>query len=123
MRKRNLIAALLAAAGVGCPKAAVQKPAPPVAAAAPALTEAQLLAPKIAAISAEAKALMRAQDEAVWKHWTEGAPLELERTYSGHEALFTPARLKDIRRARELAADPREKRALGNLEIWLAGEL
>jgi hypothetical protein len=110
LRRWAWIAALLA----GCPH---PKPPPP-----PPPSEESLLRPVVAALSSEAQSVLKAQDENIWRHWTEGAPLEIPKTYEGHDALFTPESIKKIDRLRTLEKDPRERRALHQLEIHFVGE-
>lgn len=115
--RTSLLVALLL---LGCPKSAPPVDvAPPPPDAGP--TEAELLAPRVDAIEKEVAQVVAAVDEALWKHWTTGAPLDLPAAMQGHDALFSKQSLLTLRRARELkAADPKR---LGNLEHWLAGEL
>ena len=104
----------------GCPKSAP----PPDVAPPPqdaGVTEAELIAPKVDALQKEAAAVVRAVDEALWNHWTTGAPLDLAATSKGHEALFSKQSLQTLRRARELR--PADSKRLLNLEHWLGGEL
>ncbi len=104
----------------GCLKSA---PPPDVAPPPPdaGTTEAELIAPKVEAIEKEAAVVVRAVDEALWTHWTTGAPLELAAASKGHEALFSRQSLQVLRRARELR--PWESKRISNLERWLGGEL
>lgn len=103
----------------GCPKSA---PPPDVNAAPDAgPSEADLIAPKVDGLEREAAEVLKARDEALWQHWTTGAPLDLSATAQGHEALFSKAALMTLRKARELR--PADARRIGNLERWLAGEL
>ena len=104
----------------GCPKSA---PPPDVAPPPPdaGVTEAELIAPKVDALEKEAATIVRAVDEALWRHWTTGAPLELAVASKGHDALFSKQSLQTLRRARELR--PADAKRLSNLEHWLGGEL
>ncbi len=70
----------------------------------------------------EIRTLLRAQDEEVWKHWVEGGPLELNKSYLGHEALFTPASIEEVERLRRTAVEASEVRALTHLKMYLVGE-
>lgn len=112
-----LAAALLFAA---CPKAVPDVKAE-VKPADAGVSEAELLRPRVAAIEKETAEVLRAVDEALWKHWTTGAPLELAKAAAGHDALFSKDTLLTIRRAREV--DAKDARALAHLERWLVGEL
>lgn len=78
--------------------------------------------PAVAELSAKAEALLRAQDELVWKHWTEGVPADLARTYAGTEAWLTPDAVALVARARAMTTESRERRALEHLHAYLAGE-
>ncbi|MHB8877844.1 MAG: chromosome segregation protein SMC [Myxococcaceae bacterium] len=73
-------------------------------------------------LAREAEALLRAQDEAVWSSWTQGTPLDLAKTYGGHEKLFALESLKTVDRALAETQEPREVRALTHLKVYLAGE-
>ena len=76
----------------------------------------------MAELSSKAEALLRAQDELVWKHWTEGVPADLARTYAGTEPWLTPDSVATVSRMREQTTDPTERRALEHLHAYLAGE-
>ncbi len=104
----------------GCPKNA---PTADVSAAPPdaGVTEADLLGTRADALEKEAAQVVRSIDDALWRHWTTGAPLNLAALTQGHEALFSKQSLATLRRARELR--PADARKLGNLERWLGGEL
>ncbi|HEY1905834.1 MAG TPA: chromosome segregation protein SMC [Myxococcaceae bacterium] len=100
----------------------------PVAPTAPAATssarnpERDALAPAVAELATKAEALLRAQDELVWKHWTEGVPADLAKTYAGTESWLTPEAVAKVSRLRALTTDDRERRALDHLHAYLAGE-
>lgn len=104
----------------GCPRSApvtdVSAPKPDAGA-----SEADVIAPKVDAIEREVAEVVRAIDEALWKHWTTGAPLDLPAATAGHDALFSKQSLVTLRRARELR--PADARRINNLEDWLGGEL
>ncbi len=104
----------------GCPKSTPLSdvgPTPPDA----GIAESQLVAAKVDAIEQQAAQVVGAVDEALWQHWTTGAPIDLPAVTRGRETLFSRQSLLTLRRARELkAADPRR---LANLEHWLGGEL
>jgi hypothetical protein len=102
--------------------AACSTPAPK--SAAPTATELAraALQPEVRALSAKAEALLRAQDELVWKSWTEGAPADLAKTYAGTEAWLTPAAIASVERLRGLTTDAGERRALAHLHAYLVTE-
>lgn len=104
----------------GCVKSA---PPPDVAAAQPdaGVTEAEVFSSKVDALEYEVSHVVRAIDEALWLHWTSGAPLDLQAATQGHDALFSKQSLITLRRARELNASDAQK--VANLEHWLTGEL
>lgn len=104
----------------GCPKNA---PIADVGADKPdaGVTQADLLGRKADALEKEAAQVVRAIDEALWRHWTTGAPLDLPALTKGHDALFSKQSLATLRRARELR--PADAQKLSNLERWLGGEL
>src|SRR5215468_6843631 len=101
-----------------------QPVAPPLPTAAPTAKspEREALTPVVADLSTKAEALLRAQDELVWKHWTEGVPADLAKTYVGTEAWLTPDAVAKVARLRDLTTEPRERRALEHLHAYLAGE-
>jgi hypothetical protein len=102
-----------------CPKSA---PPPELKVVVDAGTsEAELIAPKLDALEAEAAVVVRTVDEALWQHWTAGAPLDLSTVTKGHDALFTTGSLALLRRGRELR--PADATRLDNLSHWLAGEV
>jgi len=114
----SLVAGLLLL--TACPKSAP----PPDVSAGPVdagTTEAELIAPKLDALEAEVASVVRDVDEALWQHWTAGAPLDLAATTRGHDALFSKDALTLLRRARELR--PADAERIDNLTRWLAGEL
>lgn len=100
----------------GCPKNA---PLADVSAARH--SEAELFALKVDALEKEAAQVVGAIDEALWKHWTSGAPLDLASATKGHDALFSKEALQLLRRARELR--PTDAQRIGHLEHWLGGQL
>lgn len=111
------VLALTLALFAGCPKAV-----PTVIERGPTDAGVDPRVVQVDAIEAEIGAVLRAQDEALWRHWTTGAPLELTKTAEGHDALFTKQTLATLRGAREgLPADVARRAA--HLEHWLAGEL
>ncbi len=80
------------------------------------------LTQEVTAVSAKAEALLRAQDELVWKSWTEGTPADLAKTYVGSEAWLTPAAISSVGRLRQLTKDALEQRALTHLHAYLVTE-
>lgn len=105
-----------------CPKqvrAPLVRPTPNAPAVLLPLTEDQRLEKRIATLASEALALAREQDEALWAHWTAGAPLDLEQSTLKHAVLFDDATWVDVQAARA--------KGLGNplgvlrLERWLWG--
>jgi hypothetical protein len=99
-----------------CPKA------PPPIVVPPQVAEANTLAPKVHALEEEARALLREQDERVWKQWTQGVPANLAQTYQGKEQLFSPESIAQIHRLRQLSTDSMDERALAHLETYFVGE-
>ena len=100
----------------GCPKAIPENPPP----SPPAQSAEQLLEKEVSALAVEALALLKEQDELLWKHWTQGGPLELEKPALSHTVLFEDAALTRVREARG--------KKIGNpigmqrLEAWLVSE-
>lgn len=120
MRPRllHVLLALLLAACAGEPVA----PTTPAATSPARNPERDALAPAVAELATKAEALLRAQDELVWKHWTEGVPADLAKTYAGTQSWLTPESVAKVSRLRELTTDERERRALDHLHAYLAGE-
>jgi hypothetical protein len=81
-----------------------------------------VLTEQVTAVSDKAEALLRAQDELVWKSWTEGTPADLAKTYAGIEAWLTPATITSVDRLRQSTADALERRALTHLHAYLVTE-
>jgi hypothetical protein len=104
----------------GCPK----EPTTPIATPAgkPEPMERSALTAAVTPLSEKAEALLRAQDELVWKYWIDGTPADLAKTYLGTEQWLTPEAIARVGRLRDLAEDSREKRALQHLHAYLAGE-
>ncbi len=80
------------------------------------------LAAEVAALSSKAEALLRTQDELVWKSWTEGTPADLAKTYAGSDAWLTPAAIAQVQRLREMTTGPTEQLALSHLHAYLVTE-
>ncbi len=110
-----LVLALLLA---GCPK---EVPPVDLAAADAGHTPADVAGRDVERLEAEVATVVRGVDEALWAHWTTGAPLDLAAATGGHDALFSKATLDRLRHARELR--PADGRRIAHLERWLAGEL
>lgn len=122
MRSQSLVPVSVLAALVlsACPKStppADVAPPPPDA----GTTEAELIAPKVDALAAESAQVVKAVDEALWQHWTAGAPLDLAAVTKGHDGLFSRDSLTLLRRARALR--PQDAARLDDLSRWLTGEL
>lgn len=119
--RTTLAFALLLALTVSC---ATQSPnvqsGPPLSPSAQA--ERDALLPKVEALSRSAQGLLKSQDELIWKNWTEGAVRDIDETYRGKEALFTPQSIHNVERLRELSQDPKEIRALTHLQNYVVGE-
>ena len=127
---RPRIAAVLLLALSACPKevppssialeATAKAPAaPPAPGVLVPLTENERLERRIASLASEALALEKAQDEALWAHWTAGVPLELERASVKHAVLFDEATPVDVEAARSRKiGDPLGVR---RLQEWIAG--
>ena len=77
---------------------------------------------EVKALSAKAEALLRAQDELVWKSWTEGTPADLAKTYAGTEAWLTPAAIASVEKLHGMTTDATERRALAHLHAYLVTE-
>ncbi|HUM13580.1 MAG TPA: chromosome segregation protein SMC [Myxococcaceae bacterium] len=116
-RLSHLLLALVLVACAGQPVAPTTPAGPPAG-----TSERDALAPAVADLSSKAEALLRAQDELVWKHWTEGVPADLAKTYLGTEGWLTPEAVAKVARLRALTTDGRERRALDHLHAYLAGE-
>jgi hypothetical protein len=97
-------------------------PSDPVASFPSRNPEREALGPAVAELAVKAEALLRSQDELVWKHWTEGVPADLAKTYVGTEAWLTPESVARVAQLRELTSEARERRALEHLHAYLAGE-
>lgn len=109
--------ALALIALAGCPP---PQPVPPPPRQA---TEQETLTPLVAELSHQAEGLLHQQDELIWKHWTEGAPIDIAHSYLGHEELFSAAAIRRIDRLRQLTpADSPPQRALTHLLAHFVGE-
>jgi len=103
---------------VGCstPPRPVAPPPTPAEAARAAL------AAEVAALSSKAEALLRTQDELVWKSWTEGTPADLAKTYAGSDTWLTPAAIASVDRLRGMTSGPADRLALSHLHAYLVTE-
>ncbi len=125
--RRAWLAVVLALGVFGCPRRpeTLVPETVPLAAAPDAgsaqPTEADLARDKVSAIGARVAEALKETAEALWAHWTTGAPLELAKVQAKYDALYSPETLAVVRRARELEAD--EPQALANLEHHVLGEL
>ena len=116
-RVSHVLLALLLAACAGQPVAPT-----PEASLPSRNPEREALGPAVAELAVKAEALLRSQDEMVWKYWTEGVPADLAKTYVGTESWLTPESVAGVARLRALTSDERERRALDHLHAYLAGE-
>ncbi len=82
----------------------------------------QALAREVGELATRAERLIRAQDEIVWKHWTEGAPLDLSAHAAEQRALYTREALDRIDALRRRTHDPERARSLELLRTHFAGE-
>lgn len=122
MRPR-LTAALAVACCISAISACHKAPPPPPTAQQPApSTEEQRLTLEVKELSAQAEALLKAQDLVVWQYWTEGKPADIAATYQGKDGLFSIENIRKIDRLRQLSHEPREVRALTALQSHFAGE-
>ena len=85
-------------------------------------TPEQRLVREIDELASRAERLVRIQDEVIWKHWTEGAPLDLSASLSEQGALYTRENLARIDALRRRTADANQARALELLRAHFAGE-
>jgi hypothetical protein len=97
-------------------------PVPQAKAQSPAEAARTALTQEVAAVSAKAEAVLRAQEELAWKSWTEGAPADLANTYAGSEAWLTPGAISSVDRLRRMTPDALEQRALTHLHAYLVTE-
>jgi hypothetical protein len=102
-----------------CSTAPLPKPAPPPTAAEAARAA---LAQEVADISSKVEALLRVQDELVWKSWTEGTPADLARSYAGSESWLTPGSIALVERLRQMTPGAKETLALSHLHAYLVTE-
>jgi hypothetical protein len=98
----------------GCVSARSTTPAP--------LTEEQKLAAEVTRLSSEAAALLKSQEEMVWRYWALGERADVVSTYVGRSGLFSLDNIRDIDQLRQRTTDPRELRALTALQSHFSGE-
>ena len=80
------------------------------------------LAADVDAARDEARDLLRAQSELAWRNWVYGDPLDLAKTYEGHEALFSKGTIDKVKALEEQSLDPLKRRAFDYLRVFLEGE-
>jgi hypothetical protein len=97
-------------------------PGPVVPTPTPADAARTALTQEVTAVSGKAEALLRVQDELVWKSWTEGTPADLAKTYAGTEDWLTPATIASVDTLRLGTPDGLEHRALTHLHAYLVTE-
>ncbi len=88
----------------------------------PAQAARAALAAEVAALAAKTEALLRTQDELVWKSWTEGTPADLAKTYAGSDAWLTPTAIASVERLRGMTSEATERLALSHLHAYLVTE-
>jgi hypothetical protein len=119
MRAVVAVVGLSLLAGCVTPAPRPAEPPPPVEAGP---SEADLIAPKVDAVEREIAAVVRDTDEALWKSWLNGGPLDLAAaTKKSHDALLTRDTLELLRRARVLR--PGDAERCDALSRWVVGEL
>jgi len=111
-----LCTVLLLSVGCSTPPRPVAPPPTPAEAARAAL------AAEVAALSSKAEALLRTQDELVWKSWTEGTPADLAKTYAGSDTWLTPAAIASVDRLRGMTSGAADRLALSHLYAYLVTE-
>ncbi len=119
-----------------CPRAA------PRQLASPPGQDPQALWPAVEKLASDAEAVLAAQEEAIWKNWTEGTPANIGKTYEGKDKLFSLESIQTIDRLRKSligaygctfaapgeppqckdAAGSLEVRALTYLHVYFVGE-
>lgn len=110
---------LLCALLLGCPKALLSTGG---AAGTGRDPVPKALRSEVTQVAEEVAALLEAQNARIWAAWTQGARAAIPQTYAGHERLLAPETLQKVDRARQLAQDPRDVRALTALYTYLVGE-
>lgn len=81
------------------------------------------LHPVVEALAARTRALLRAQDEHIWNHWVEGAPLSLDPFAEEERSLYTKDAVENIATLRAHTTDPLDARALDQLRLHFVGEV
>jgi len=61
----------------------------------------RVLWPVVLKLASDAEALLKQQEELIWKNWTEGTPANIARTYEGKEKLFSLDSITAIDRLRQ----------------------
>lgn len=121
MSPRSPLALLALTAIVGLYFTACARP--PSQTAEGARRPAHPLQPVVDDLATRTRVLLRAQDEHIWRHWTEGAPLSLDPFTEEARALYTPEAVQTIATLRAHTQDPLEARALDQLRIHFVGEV
>jgi hypothetical protein len=75
-------AALFGLLAIGCAKSSLPKSTSPD-------VDERVLWPVVLKLAGEAEALLKQQEELVWKNWTQGTPANIAQTYVGKEQLFS----------------------------------
>jgi hypothetical protein len=104
----------------GCPKNVPRPASEPGQSAAPPSSIDPALDKEVTALAAEALALVKERDDALWTHWTLGVPLELEKPAQKHAGLFEDEALVKVRLARSKGVG--HPIGLKRFESWLLGE-
>lgn len=71
----------------------------------------------------EARKLLIVQAELAWNNWVLGDPLDLAKTYLGHEQLFSQRTIELVRTLEAETKEPQRHRALGYFRVYLSGEM
>jgi hypothetical protein len=123
MMRRLFLVLVSSAAALACPRpdASLQPDRAAPRDAGPAVD------PEVAAVSSalivlerDVAAVKKATEDALWTHWTTGAPIDTSVQAAARAALVTPERLELLQRARQLGVD--DPRALDHLEAFLLTE-
>ena len=104
----------------GAARAAAADPPPALPDPLPAAAEPAAESPPLAALRADAEAVLRAQAEAYWRLFTEGAEVDPAGAWRGREGLLSDRSLALVRAARAGADD--DRRPASYLAAWLVGE-
>lgn len=122
MLPRSGLVALLLVSVFACPRteSSVINDRSPVDGGVSPDPEFERLRAQVAGLEGELESVTRATDEALWMHWTTGAPLDAGVLAARRRLVATPERLQLLDQARARGAD--DPRALGILESTLRGE-